>query len=59
MNCVVHYEKGISYTTLSERNIGRIREAKTKRKKIGDTHGHDELYSKIPDQVNFELHVYI
>ena len=43
MNCTVHYEKETSYATLSERNIERIREAKTKRKKIGDTHGHDEL----------------
>ena len=27
-----------------------------KRKKIGGTHHHDEQCSKIPDQINFELH---
>ena len=44
MNCIVHYEKQISCTTLkrlSEQNIERIWEAKKKRKKIGGTHGHD------------------
>ena len=59
MNCIIHYEKQTSSTTLktlSEQNIERIREAKTKRKKIGGTHGHDEQCSKIPDQINFELH---
>ena len=59
MNCIVHYEKQTSYTTLNtltERNIERIRVAKTKRKKIGGRHGHDEQCSKIADQINFELH---
>ena len=60
MNCIVHYKKQTSYATLKtlgEQSIERIREAKTKRKKIGGTHGHDEQCSKItPDQINFELH---
>ena len=60
MNCIVHYEKQTSYTTLktlSERNIERIREAKTQGKKIDGTHGYDEQCGKLPDQINFELHV--
>ena len=59
MNRIVHYEKQTIYTTLktlSKRNIQRIREAKTKIKKIGGTHGRDEQCSKISDQINFELH---
>ena len=62
MNCIVHYEKQTFYTTLkalSERNIERIREEKTKRKKIGRTHGHDEQCSKISDQVILSYMVYI
>ena len=50
MNCIVRYEKQTPYTTLktlSEQNIEWIRETKTKRRKIGGTHGHDEHCRKI------------
>ena len=58
LKCIVHY-KSQSYSKikdLSEVNITRIMDAKVKRESLGGDNLHAEQTSKIPEEINTDIH---
>jgi len=59
LNCIVHYPKQNYYQDikkLSDGNIHKVKEAKTKREEIGGLHLHDEQIQQVPTEINNDIH---